>query len=81
MQLEAVEEQTRAVGWVNIDRTRLPYQDLDDMPYTKEFDEAFIANPDKCVFPSEDEISQSYDSLEVEVNEHFKETGVPVTIE
>ena len=80
-QLEAVEEQTRAVGWANIDRARLPYQDFDDMPYEKEFDEAFIANPDKCVFPSEDEIGQSYDSLEVKVNEYLEETGGPVIIE
>ena len=80
-QLEAVEEQTRTVGWANIDRARLPYQDFDDMPYEKEFDEAFIANPDKCVFPSEDEIGQSYDSLEVKVNEYLEETGGPVIIE
>ena len=79
--IEADKEQIRTVGYENFDNSQSPYQDLDDMPYAKEFDEAFIANPDKCVFPSEDEISQSYDSLEVEVNEHFKETGVPVTIE
>ena len=79
--IEAEKEQIRAVGYENFDNSQLPYQDLDDMPYAKEFDEAFIANPNKCVFPSEDEISQSYDSLEVEANEHFKETGVPVTIE
>ena len=79
--IEAFEEQLRAVGYENIDRSQLPYQDFESMPYRKEFSEAFIANPDKCVIPSEDETNQFYDDLLVEVEEYLEETGGPVTIE
>ena len=79
--IEAFEEQLRAVGYENIDRSRLPYQDFESMPYRKEFSEALIANPDKCVIPSEDETNQFYDDLLVEVEEYLEETGGPVTIE
>ena len=48
--VEAEEEQIRAVGWANIDRTRLPYQDSQDIPHMKEFEKILIANPDKCAF-------------------------------
>ena len=77
----AFEEQVRAVGYENIDRTQLPYQDFMDMPHTKEFDEAVQNNPDKCIVPSEDEINQFYDDLEAEVEEYLEETGNLVTIE
>ena len=79
--VEAEEEQIRAVGWANIDRTRLPYQDSQDMPHMKEFEKALIANPDKCAFPSEDEWARFLDEREAEVEEYLEETGGPVTIE
>ena len=82
--IEAEEEQIRAVGWANVDRTQLPYQHFEDMPHLEEFSEAVIANPDKCVStPVDDAIDakQFYDDLLVEVEEYLEETGGPVTIE
>ena len=79
--IEAKEEQIRSVGWANSDHTQLPYQDFKSMPYRKEFSEAFIANPDKCVIPSEDETNQFFDNLSVEIEEYLEETGGPVIIE
>ena len=52
--IEVKEEQTKAVGWANIDLTWVPY-DFEDWPHVEEFNEAVIANPDKCASPSEDE--------------------------
>ena len=79
--IEAFEDQIRTVGYENLDRSQLPYQYLDDIPYKKEFSEAFIANPDKCVIPSEDEANQYYDDLTTDVERYLEETGGPVTIE
>ena len=79
--IEAEEEQIRAVSWANVDRARLPYQRFEDMPHAKEFNDAAIANPDKCVISSEDEINQFYDDLQVEIEEYLEETGGPVNIE
>lgn len=79
--IEAFETQVRAVGYENIDRTLLPYQDFEDMPHVKEFSDAAIANSDKCVYLSEDEINRHSDDLEAEVKEYLEETGNIVTIE
>ena len=79
--IEAEEEQTRAVGWANIDRTRLPYQDFEDLPHYKEFSEAVIANPDKCASPSEDEMNRFLDEQEAELEEYLERNRRPVTIE
>ena len=82
--VEAEEEQIRAVGWANIDRTQLPYQHFEDMPHVEEFSDAIIANPDKCVSPPEDDTidaKQFVDDLLVEVEEYLEETGGSVTIE
>ena len=82
--IEAEEEQIRAVGWANVDRTRLPYLHFEDMPHFEEFGDAIIANPDKCVItPVDDTIDakQFYDDLSVEIEEYLEETGGPVIIE
>ena len=82
--IEAEEEQTRAVGWANIDRTRLPYQDFEDLPHVKELNEAVIANPDKCASPSEDEMNEMnrfLDEQAAELEEYFERNRRPVTIE
>ena len=79
--IEAEEEQIRAVGWANIDRTRLPYQDSQDMPHMKEFEKTIIANPDKCAFPSEDKWVRFLDEQETELEEYLEETGGLATIE
>ena len=82
--IEAKEEQIRAVGWANVDRTQLPYLHFEDMPHFEEFGDATIANPDKCVStPVDDTIDakQFYDDLSVEIEEYLEETGGPVTIE
>lgn len=82
--IEAEEEQTRAVGWANIDRTRLPYQDFEDLPHVKEFSEAVIADPDKCASSSEDEMNDMnrfLDEQEAELEEYLERNRQPVTIE
>lgn len=79
--IEAFEAQVRSVGYENIDRTRLPYQDFADMPHVKEFNDAATANPDKCVYISEDEINRHNKNIEAEIEEYLEETGGPVTIE
>ena len=79
--IEAFEVQVRAVGYENIDRTLLPYQDFEDMPHVKEFGDATIANPDKCVSLSEDEVNRYRDDLYAEIEEYLEETGNIVTIE
>lgn len=81
--IEAEEEQIRAVGWANVDRTQLPYQHFEDMPHIEEFSEAIIANPDKCVSSDRQfaNAKQFYDDLRVEIEEYLEETGGPVTIE
>lgn len=81
--IEAEEEQTRAVGWANIDRTRLPYQDFEDLPHYKEFSEAVIADPDKCASSSEDEMNDMnrfLDEQEAELEEYLERNRQPVTI-
>lgn len=79
--IEAFEVQVRAVGYENIERSQLPYQDFEDIPYKKEFSDAFEANPDKCVIPSEDETNQFYNDLRIEMDEYLEGTGGLVTIE
>ena len=82
--IEAEEEQTRTVGWANIDRTRLPYQDFEDLPHVKEFSEAVIADPDKCASWSEDEMNDMnrfLDEQEAELEEYLERNRQPVTIE
>ena len=71
--IEAEEREARAVGWANIDRARLPYQDFEDLPHMKEFEETLTANPDKCAFPSEDEWNPFLDEQEAELEEYLEE--------
>ena len=79
--IEAEEREARAVGWANIDRARLPYQDFEDLPHMKEFEKTLIANPDKCVFPSEDEWNPFLDEQEAELEEYFERNRQSVNIE
>ncbi len=79
--IEVFEAQIRAVGYENFDRTRLPYQDFMDMPHAKEFNDAAIANPDKCVIPSEEETNRFYNDLDAKIEKYLEEKGGPVTIE
>ena len=79
--IEAEEREARAVGWANIDRDRLPYQDFEDLPHMKEFDETLIANPDKCAFPPEDEWNTFLDEQEAELEEYFERNRQSVNIE
>lgn len=79
--IEAVEGEARAVGWANIDRARLPYQDFEDLPHKKEFEETLTSNPDKCAFPSEDEWNPFLDEQEAELEEYYERNRQPVNIE
>ena len=79
--IEAEEGEARAVGWANIDRARLPYQDFEDLPHMKEFEETLTANPDKCAFPSEDEWNPFLDEQEAELEEYYERNRQPVNIE
>lgn len=79
--IEAEEGEARAVGWTNIDRDRLPYQDFEDLPHMKEFDETLIANPDKCAFLPEDELDAFLDEQEAELEEYYERNRQPVNIE
>ncbi len=79
--IAAFEAQVRAVGYENINRTLLPYQDFGDMPHAKDFNGAAVANPDKCVSLSEDEVNRYGDDLYAEIEEYLEETGNIVTVE
>ena len=79
--IEAVEGEARAAGWANIDRARLPYQDFEDLPHMKEFEETLTANPDKCAFPAEDEWNPFLDEQEAELEEYYERNRQPVNIE
>ena len=79
--IAAFKAQVRAVGYENINRTLLPYQDFGDMPHAKEFNDAAIANSDKCVSLSEDEVNRYGDDLYAEIEEYLEATGNIVTIE
>ena len=79
--IEAEEREARAVGWANIDRARLPYQDFEDLPHMKEFEETLTANPDKCAFPSEDEWNPFLDEQEAELEEYYERNRQSVNIE
>lgn len=79
--IEAEEGEARAVGWANIDRARLPYQDFEDLPHMKVFEETLTANPDKCAFPSEDEWNPFLDEQEAELEKYFERNRRSVNIE
>ena len=60
----AFDEQIKAVGYENIDQAILPYQDFNDLPNVEEFTQAIEDNPDKCKFPTEEEITEELAKLD-----------------
>ncbi len=46
-------EQTRTVGHANVDHTKFPYPDFNDLPHADAFDKAALAHPSECIDPSE----------------------------
>ena len=60
----AFDEQIKAVGYENIDQAILPYQDFNDLPNVEEFTQVIEDNPDKCKFPTEEEITEELAKLD-----------------
>ena len=56
--IAAYKNQIKTVGYANLDNDSLPYQDLGDLPYVEEFDEAAEDNPDVCGIPSMEDIEE-----------------------
>lgn len=56
--IAAYDKHLETVGYANYDNDSLPYQDIGDLPYSEEFDEAVIDNPDICGIPSMEDIEE-----------------------
>ena len=56
--IAAYDKHLETVGYANFDNDSLPYQDIGNLPYSEEFDEAVEDNPDKCGIPSMEDIEE-----------------------
>lgn len=70
--IAAYDNQFKVGGYANIDNDSLPYQDIGDLPYSKEFDEAVEDNPDKCGIPSIEDVEEG----SARFGQAFAELGV-----
>lgn len=63
--VEAIEEQAKAVGFLGVDYSQLPYKDFDSLPNVDVFDEVLRDDSTQC-WPSVEDIEEYEKLMEIE---------------